>query len=838
MLIRLIKRELKSSPRFIFFFILNLAIGLMGLSAIEILKTSFDSQLKERSKSISGSDLSIGARRKIEDKHVKIVKENLDFSDHSLVLSMFSMVRKEDKSKLINLRVIEDNFPFYGKIVLEDDQSLRNIEKNHVYAYPELKFQLGLTLGSTLKIGSGTFIVKGFIKDDAQQNLQMGALAPRMYISSAGLKLSGLNQAGSTISYTHHFKLRNAKIDQEKLREKITKALDEPSIRVNTPKTSSQQVGRVLGYLNDFLGLVSLAGLFLATFGLVYLFRGFLHGRRKEIAIMKFLGLKKSQVQKVYFGELFFLGTIGSLLGVILGTVLSLILSTFIANALAIEIPVSLFNLQSLVVFLIGIMATLTIAPALVIPYTNIDHKVLFSFDEQMSSSLKDKLLYLPVLLFYWPLAIYLAHSFLIGSLFIGIIFLFVLLAFPLGATILSKLSHIQWRGSLAKKLSLKYLIRHKISTLFIFCSLTLSTLFIALIPLIRTNLQEEISPSSSRSPVFFLFDIQEDQKENLLELLKKLSLEDLNTSPMVRSRLLEINGEPLKTSTEQALTREEQRAIRMRNRGINLSYRGYLDASESLVRGRLPKAVKEFNLEEPAEITLERRYAKRLGVDLGDTLLFDVLDLPIKAKIVGIRNVKWTSFIPNFFINFGEGVLELAPKSYLMAVTAKDTVDLNQAQTEISNLFPNVSIIDVKRVIEKISSIISSMAQILVVMAILTLLVGLLVIYSLINHQFKLRQKDIHLLKVLGIQSKDIEKSLTIEILILSATSLFVGILIAESVAFFLSKIVFDTIPTVGSLSSLGIFFLTLGFIYLISRMIIRSVSRKKPSEIFAEID
>jgi len=837
MIRKMIYRELRSSPRFLFFFVFNLALGLAGLTAIELFKTSFEQELALKSKSILGSDLSVSSRKKISPEKIEIIKSILPKNVQSTKnISLFSMAAHSKQSKLVNVRIIGDQYPFYGQVKLEGDKILPKIKNNEAYIYPELKYQLSLEIGSEFTIGSSTFIVKDFIKDDGQQSMAFGSLAPRIYISKAGLKNAKLIQTGSTSWYSIHYKFHSK--DYSKVKERVTLAIGDSSIHVNTAKSSSQQVGRILNYLNDFLGLVSLSGLFLACMGMIYLYRSFLHQRRREVAIFKFMGMKKKKVFLIYFGELLTLGVLGSVIGVFFGQLLLPLIREAVNQSFSTNVQFTLSPLTTALTLLIGIFSTIVIAPPLILPYIRVDHKLLFSHEETLKRTLKENLLFIPMILFYWTLAVYLSNSYFVGSLFVGIIGLFTLLIFPIGSYVLKKLSTYGDSLSLPKKMAFKYICRHRISTLFIFGCLSISTLLMTLIPQIKSNLEHEvIAPSLKKGPVFFLFDIQPEQVDPLSKFIAKNDLKLLNMSPMVRARLVKINGKTLGTNAKEGLTREEQREIRMRNRGVNLSYRSNLDESETLREGRLPKNSFDFEKEEFAEITVENRYAKRLKVWIGDVMEFDILGMPIKAKIVGIRDVKWTSFMPNFFISFGSGVLDDAPKTFLAALGNPNQVNLDIAQTSFANKFSNVSIVDVRRVIEKISGVISSMGVILLAMAALVLTVGLMVIYSLVSHQIYMRSKDLSLLKILGMKMQDIRKSLLQEMMMIALSSAIVGALISTVTSYILATKVFNTDHYFNlkepSLIILGVFI----FSTLLSYIGTSRVLKRKPSQVFSEV-
>lgn len=836
MILKIIHRELKSSPKFILLFVLNLAIGLMGLAAIEFLKQGFNEELASKSKAILGADLALSSRIKIHSDKEELIRQRLPVEASTKVVSLFSMGLYNGQSKLINIKAMGEGFPYYGKITLLSGNELKDMKDDEIYLYQELIPQMGLKVGELLKIGEAQFKVKDFIADDPGQNMQFGALAPRGYISLEGLERAKLLQKGSTAFYSYYFKLGNKVRDLDKVKEEITKEIDDNAIRVEIPATTSQQVSRVLTYLNDFLGLVSLCGLFLSSFGLIYLFRSFLHERRKEFAIFKFLGLKKSKIFFIYFGELLILGLVGSVIGTLLGLGASPLISTILTSVSGQEVSFSLNMKSVLVVLAIGIGSTLILAPALLLPYLGIDYKILFSFTDEVQKKWRDYFLFLPMVLFYWIVSVYLSNSFIIGSIFVGTFSVLTIIGFPLGNILLQRISVPRSKRPLERKLALTYIVRHRVTTLFVFSSIFLSTFLMILIPTIKSSLEKELEmPTKGNGPSLFLFDIQEEQIGSLTSLAKKYEMGELSLSPMVSARLISINGEILKTDTKEALTREEQREVRMRNRGVNLTFRNTIGPSEILIEGRLPHS---YSPEDPfAEVTLEQNYASRIGAKLNDMLLFDILDIPIKAKVVGLRQVRWTSFLPNFFINFGPGVLEDAPKTYLMALSNPKDSDINAFQSETAKDLSNVSVIDVKRVVDKISGIIESMSKILLIMAAVTFVAGLLVVFSLISHQARTRAVDISLYKILGLKGERISRILNEEILIQSFLGVLAGVTMSLVMAFTLSRVIFKSTFSFNTLEISIISLTILAVIYFINSTVVSRIVTKKVHDVFSDL-
>jgi putative ABC transport system permease protein len=167
----------------------------------------------------------------------------------------------------------------------------------------------------------------------------------------------------------------------------------------------------------------------------------------------------------------------------------------------------------------------------------------------------------------------------------------------------------------------------------------------------------------------------------------------------------------------------------------------------------------------EPAEMSLEVEFAERLGIGLGDTLSFDVQGVPVDGRVVSLREVRWTSFQPSFFVSFQPGVLEGAPAVFLATVPRLPAADREALQTSIVGAFPNVSAIDVSKAVRRILDLLDRLHWALTSTAALSLLVGLALIHAVVRDRARARRWEINLLKILGAELALIRRSVDLEL-------------------------------------------------------------------------
>lgn len=807
-LLRIIIGELKNHPRFTLLFILNLSLGLSGFIALDVFRNSINHTLKQKSKSVLGADFGISARRPISADERNTVKSIIGKENpESRMTEMFSMVAgPSGTSKLIQIKAIEKNYPFYGEMELAKQGNIGASSTGDLHnglsawVYPEILIQLGAKVGDQISIGEAKFTITDVVDHDSAAGLSTN-MAPRIYISHSNLATTNLVQPGSIAWHSYVFMvpgIRSAEL--EEVRRSVFQKLDDPQVRVYTHENVSETLGRLLSYLNDFLGLTALAALFLAGVGTGFLFRSYLRSKIREIAILLTLGLSRTKALGLYLFQLISLGLLSSLLAIGFGLILIPALKGLTKDLLPFPVQFSLDVQTLFFALLLGTIGSALICLPLLSQIRSIRPSILLNEGERTKSnwSLITFFSLLPGLLGFWGLAVWQAHSLQIGSLFVGL-FLGSGLVLGLFAWLLFySLERVAKFRSNSLRWAIRDLSRYNLATLSCFLSLGLGILLLNLIPQIQASIAEELkSPEKSKLPSLFLFDIQEEQIEPLKAVVKRNEVTLDEVQPTIRARLLAVNGKTFdkgKGRGEKSLSREEEREMRFRNRGFNLSYRDRMYESETLLKGDDFSGPYEENAGSLPGISMETRFADRLGLNLGDILTFDVQSIEVKGIVQNIRKVKWNTFQPNFFVRFQTGVLEAAPKTFLATVPRLSNEQKIKLQNDIVREIPNISMVDISRVIDRLYTISEQMSWALQFMAVLCLIAGFVVLYSIASHQARAREWDIGLLKVLGAKFHEVRALFLWQFALIAFFASILGLASSLVVSYALSAVLFDS--------------------------------------------
>ncbi|MES2606635.1 MAG: FtsX-like permease family protein, partial [Pseudomonadota bacterium] len=556
----------------------------------------------------------------------------------------------------------------------------------------------------------------------------------------------------------------------------------------------SEDLGRILAYMNDYLGLIALIALFLAGVGAAYLFRSFFTSRFKDMAILMCLGGTPKQAYEMTLIQIVLLGLFSAVIASIVAyfslPLLPLLFESFLPRGFQNSMEISSMVLA---LFMGTVGSIICCLPILSKIY---DLNPIGLFHEKVQPSPVTKHMqryaasYMPVLLVFWGLAMWQARSILIGTVFIVGFLTAITLIGSVAWTILRLCGHFSGVKTVTRKLALRNLDRNRIGALSCFLAIGLGSLLINLIPQIQKGLQEEITqPDDFAMPDFFMFDIQPEQIDALQAMLGERGYALSFRSPQVSARLDAVNDVVIDEVEE---TPDEQL---MRRRVYNLTYQDKLKDSETLIDGEMWTGPWTFDSTELPGISLEENFAERMGFKIGDTLTFDVQSVPVQGRVTSTRKIDWNSFQPNFFLAFQPGVLDLAPHTIVAAISQVSEADRLSIQNSIVTAFPNVSVINVQQIVARVLDITNQISWAIRVMAYLSILAGLVVLFSIARYEVKSRFWEINLLKILGASFGDVKSIVQLEFGILGFFAAFTGVGLSLAMSYSISYFVFDSL-------------------------------------------
>jgi putative ABC transport system permease protein len=224
-------------------------------------------------------------------------------------------------------------------------------------------------------------------------------------------------------------------------------------------------------------------------------------------------------------------------------------------------------------------------------------------------------------------------------------------------------------------------------------------------------------------------------------------------------------------------------------------TFRGALSGTERVVEGAFtgragPGAG-------PAPVSVEEGLARDMQLRIGDEVDWDVQGLPVRTRVGSIRSVEWRRLEPNFFVVFPEGVLEEAPKTFVVAVRASSPAQSAAVQRAVVDAFPNVTAIDLALVIETLDGIFSKVEFAIEFMALFTVATGLIVLVGTIVTGRHQRIRETVLLRTLGASRRQVTLIQLVEYAVLGVQAAVVGGMLAVAANALLARFVFHVAPS-----------------------------------------
>ncbi|AOM79863.1 ABC transporter permease [Pedobacter steynii] len=783
-LLKMAWRDSRKNRSRLFLFISSIVLGIAALVAVYSFRDNLQKDIDNQAKELTGADLVIESRR--EPKATVTALLDTLGQQQSRERSFASMIYflKGNGSRLIQVRALEGNYPFYGTIETKPVQAAGNFKSGrNALVDKTLMLQFNAVAGDSIKIGSVHFKIAGSLESIPGQSGITSTVAPVVYIPLQYLKQTGLDQIGSRIQYRYFYKYdRVSSVERDLKRHQ--RILDNEGLDHETVASKKASTGRAFGNLNKFLALSGFIALLLGCVGVGSAIHVYIKEKLGTIATLRCLGLNAGEAFLIYLIQIAVIGLIGAVAGAILGTLVQFALPAVLQDFIPIDISMQISWMAIAQGLAIGLIISILFALPSLLSVRNISplNAIRASFESAIPKRDPLKwLVYLIIILFVYGFTYLQMDGWLEAVLFMaGILIAFLLLVglskllmLILKKSIPDSMSYL-WRQGFAN------LHRPNNQTLMLTVSIGLSTVFIVTLYLVQGVLLNKVSLSSDSSQSnMVLFDIQTSQKEQIANLTRQHNLPVMGQVPIVTMRIEEING---KTAAQMdqadSLDNKNSRPVSRAFKGeIRATYQSALRPTEELEEGKWTGITPPG---ETVKISLEKNYAERIHVKVGDKIVFNVQGLLLPTEIGSLRTVDWNTIQPNFRVVFPTGALEQAPQFYVLMThvpTDKASADFQGA---VVRSFPNVSIINLGLVLQVLNDLLNKINFVIRFMAGFSMATGWIVLLSAVMSSKGQRLRESVLLRTLGANRKQVLTITALEYLFLGVLATAAGIILA----------------------------------------------------------
>lgn len=745
-----------------------LVLAVAATTAVGLFTDRIQSSMRTQGNVLLGADMVVNADHALPESYRAEAQKRQYQTTQTLEFS--SMVVAGERNALAEIKAVEAGFPLRGKLTIQHSPTAQahSITQGipatgEVWIEPALAKKLDLHIGDTLSLGERTFKISAWLLQEPSRGGDLFNIAPRVLMNQQDVAATGLIQFGSRVKY-QLLVASDASLRDYSAWLQTQLARGE---RIDDIRSARPEMRTALSKAQQFLGIASVVGVILAMAAMGLASLPYVQHSLDSYALMRCLGASKGLVTRILLIQAGLLALIGSVIGCGLGFAAQYGLAT-LADKLFLETLPAPSWLPLLIGLASGFATLLSVVWPQLLRLRDVPALRILRQDAEAALP-ATALRMLPAALVLAGLVLW--HA---GHLTLALIVLAALLALALVGALLAyiglsliKRFNIQ-RFSIQRfqrqytgrvqggmlTLGLMGLRRRPWLSIAQVMGLSMGMMAVLLLALIRADLLTHWQTSlPADAPNRFIINILADQQAGIQQFFADAQLPPLKFYPMVRARLLAINGQPVNV---QAYT--DDRAKRMVEREFNLSWTAPLPADNTLVAG------KWWSEEDTAQIalSLEDKLAALLQLKLGDRLRYDVAGTPLELTLTSLRKVEWNNLHVNFLALTPPGVLNVATASYLTSVhlPADKTETLNALLTQ----FPNLTIINVSEVVEQLQTVIRKMSDAMAFVFGFSVLAGFAVLFAALMATRAARMRETSLMRVLGASRKQCVGALLVE--------------------------------------------------------------------------
>lgn len=765
-----LRRELRTPP--LRLLMGSVALAVTALSTVAFLSQRLQAGLWRDAHQLLGGDAAWASDQPVPD--TVLAKARAGGLRTSVQLSMASMASAAESAEiaaagampvLVALKAVDDAYPLMGSVQLQGGRIAGAPERGQVWVDAAILSQLSLQVGQALQLGHSQLRIGGVIAQEPDRGMGFMSLAPRVMMHAADVTATGLVQPASRLSWrlvvagsadaVQGWTLQAQQwLDQQGLR----------GTRIETLSSGRPEMQQTLERARSFLNLVALLTAVLSAVALAMAARSYAREQLDACALRRVWGQTQTQLLSNHLLQLSLAGALACGIGAFAGWGLHGGLVAVLQDLWQVQLPSAgagpwLLSVAVGMVLLWGFgvppVIQLAKVPAL---------RVLRR--QMQPPGVRTWMVTALGLLAFAAITLLFGQDARLVSL--------TLAGFVLAALVFAVLAGVWVRAAALLPgsrrggwgMALKQLTARPGLTIVQVSAMALGLMALALMLLLRTDLLSswrQVTPANA--PDHFVINVQPDQQQAFRSHVAQSGAELVDWFPMVRGRLVSINGKAVKAEDF-----EGDRAQRLVEREFNLSYSSSLPDQNTLVQG-------QWQSGDSGQVSVEDGLANTLGLKLGDRVGFDMAGVVHEARITSVRKVDWTSMRANFFMIYPVASMPQWPTTYLATLRSAQAGDTLDAQ--LVRQFPNVTTVDLRQTLGQIQRMLDQVMGALQSLFGLSLLSGLLVFWTVLDAGRKQRVHEYAVWRALGASHRRLA---TMQALELGLQGLLAGLLATGS--------------------------------------------------------
>jgi putative ABC transport system permease protein len=721
--------------------VLALMVAVSCISALNNLTSIVNYQLTKQAATLLGADVIVTSHYPIKSI-AKAYAKQLGLKQ-TQTYTFASMVQYQDQLTLAEIRAIDVSFPLIGQLVISFALTDKGVATNKppnpgdVWIEKKLLTQLNATFGDKITIGLANFIITGIIIDEPGQAGGF-TIAPRMIINHSDVKKTAVIQVGSNLAYNWLLAGTNPALLNLK---KSLKLDSHPTYKWLDSQTSNQTIATTIKRVLVYLTLGSLMSLVLASIAISLASLRYCQRHQQQIGLLRCFGASQHSILIIYLVNLLIIGSISCGVGVIIGIIIEPLFNHWLAGLLT-HFDTSFSWHASIISFAIGMGLLLLFSFLNILTLRAVSPVSIFR-QQPIAWEASSYLGYMTTFVLLALFTYYYSQSLVITVTVIGVCLGYIVVVIGGLAVVMRLIGLINNNISLTWRFGIRNIGRNKTNSLLQIIGIGLALTIIVTLALIKTSMisdwQQQLPANTAN---FFVINIEPNQVLAIDRFLHQQQIANSTLYPIVKGRLLTLNNRPF--SQLLGIAANDINALQ---RDLNLSWTNTLPYDNQITAGHW------LNHASMNWISIETGLAATLSAKIGDTLGFKINNQLVYATISSIRTVDWMSFKPNFFILFKPGILNDLPHTYITSFYLPKAQQ--NALKTITNQFPNLTIIDIVSIIEKLQLIFNGVGHALTFITVFSLLIGIIIAILAMLSLSDSKREETKILKILGMQQQ-----------------------------------------------------------------------------------
>ena len=320
---------------------LALLVAVVAVTSVGFFTDRADRAMNAQATQLLGGDMVIVSTRLIAKSYlVEAIQRGMRTAE---VVSFPSMVSKEDKFQLAQIKAVSDDYPLHGKIETSTEvvgtigiTTVKQLKENEVLADGRLFAALSAQAGEKVQLGKKQITLAKIISKMPDQASNAFQFAPNMIIPLAQLPETGLLGEGSRARYSYLFAGNESQI--QSYRAWIKPKLERHE-RIRTLDDGLPAVQQALKRGQRFLKMASLLAVILAGAGIALSSYSLTRHEISTVAVLKTMGASRKQILTRYLGALVAVASLATIFGTLIGYFIQHLLAAYLQDFVGQTLP-------------------------------------------------------------------------------------------------------------------------------------------------------------------------------------------------------------------------------------------------------------------------------------------------------------------------------------------------------------------------------------------------------------------------------------------------------------------------------------------------------------------